>query len=152
MIRHAGERRLLERQVTLTAGERIALARIAPRAVLRALIGVSDNRVIAALIDNPRCTEMEVVQIVGCNSHGGCVIAVLRHPMWGTRPTVRSAAVESRALPVPMVLGLAVTLPSHQLAAIVASGTVHGDVRAHLVALLDGRNRGASVTPPPTAA
>lgn len=145
-IRYAGERRLLQCQATLTAGERIALARIAPRAVLQALTEDPDDRVITAAIENPRCTEMETAQIVGCNRHCACISAVLRHPVWGTRPTVRNAAVQSPRIPVPMVLGLAATMTSYELQAILASGAVRDEVRLHLAALLDGRNRGAHTT------
>ncbi len=143
-VRRQAERRLLDRLPQMTAGERTALARLAPRAVLAGLLDVGDVPCVQALLDNPQFTENEAVRLVRTNRKGECVLAAVRHPRWGKCIAVLRAAVRCRNLPVGVLLGLVVTLPSAELEQLARSSEVPTSVRTAATTLLRRREGGAT--------
>ena len=141
-VRRQSERKLLERVASLTLGERTALARIAPRAVMAPLLAGGDPRCVAALLDNPQFTETEALRLLASNPDPACALVLLRHPVWGRRPEVAGAAVRAGAVPLGVALGLLPTLPITQLQALAASRTVPTAVRDAAAALAEERRRG----------
>jgi len=138
-IRRQAERKVVERLPQLTLGERRALARLAPGLVRTALLRDPDPRCIAALLENPKLTEGDVVRLVTVNESPECLALVLRHPRWGTTSAVRNAVLRSARLPRATVLGLLATLSMPELARVADSSDVPGDVRRYAVALLGHR-------------
>jgi hypothetical protein len=141
-VRRQSERKLLERIASLTLGERTALARVAPRAVMAPLLAGGDPRCVAALLDNPQFTETEALRLLAANPDPACALVVLRHPTWGRRPEVAGAAVRAGAVPLGVALGVLPTLPIAQLQALAASPTAPAALRDAARALADDRRRG----------
>ncbi len=145
-VRRQAERRLLDRLPQMTAGERTALARRAPRAVLAGLLDTEDAPCVQALLDNPQLTENEAVRLVRTNRKAQCVLAAVRHPRWGSNRAVLRAAVRSRHLPVGVVLGLVASLPATELEQLARSGDAPTAARVAATTLLRRREGGEGNT------
>lgn len=141
-IRRQAERKLVERLPHMAAGERVALARRAPRRVTAAMLREGEERCVQALLDNPCFTEDDAVRLVASNGHAPCVVAVLRHVRWGRQPAVVSAALRAPAVPLGVALGLAATLPVRELERILAVGEVSEILRDKVRVLLHRRGEG----------
>ena len=118
-VRVMADQLLAEKIPDLTIGERIALARAASRAVLRALRLDPDPRVIEALLRNVRCTEEDVVFMsASTDSHPMALAMIARSAKWRSRPVVRENLVKNRRLALPFALGLMTELGRGELSAV----------------------------------
>ncbi len=143
-IRAQAERKLADRLGSMMLGERINLARMASRGVVRAMLADPEARCIEALIGNPHFTEDEAIRLLHANPNPECVMALLRHPTWGRRREVVRAAVRSPRLPLGQLLGLAATLGTAELANLVGSGDLPAALREVLAELLSSRPAAAT--------
>jgi hypothetical protein len=139
-VRTQCEQKVIERLPSLTVGERTALARVAPRKVIGALIGNRDPRCVAALLNNPQFTEPDAFRLVVSNRSAECLLVLLRHPVWGRRAEVVRAAVRSKALPAGVAIGLLPVLPLPELAGLANAADLNPAVRAAAASLV-GRRR-----------
>jgi hypothetical protein len=144
-IRAQAERKLVDRLASMTLGERINLARMATRGVVRGMLADAEARCIEALLDNPHFTEDEALRLLHANHNPACLLALLRHPTWGRRREVVRAAVRSPRLPLGQLLGLAAALPDAELAGLLAGGDAPEALREALSGLLEAR-RAASAS------
>jgi hypothetical protein len=138
-VRRQAEKKLAERVAQMTLGERLALARVAPRSVVGALLHEGDARCIAALLDNAKITESDAARIVSENGGPGCAMAVLRHARWGGSRLVRAAALRSPHVPLVLAMGLLATLTAGELALIAGAHDVPAQVRDAARNLFDRR-------------
>lgn len=113
-VRRLAERRLCERVAEMSVGERVALARRAPRALFALLIVDETPRTIGALLDNPLFCEADAVRLVNLNPRLECVRVALGHSRWGRHPAVVHAALRLKNLPLALAASLAVTLSEPQ--------------------------------------
>ncbi|HVN31424.1 MAG TPA: hypothetical protein VMT45_05520 [Thermoanaerobaculaceae bacterium] len=139
-IRKQSERKLIERIVNLTLGERTALARQAPRALIAILLTDEQPVCVEALLSNPQFTEMEALRLLNSNRNPKCVLVLLRHPVWGRRPEVLRSAVRSRIVPLGVALGLLALLPETELVGLATSAEVDGRLRDAANRLLSQRH------------
>lgn len=99
-MRVRAEHVLLEKIGELTPGQRIALARVAPRAVVKMLVGSSDAKVIDALLGNPRLVEEDAATIARNADASPSVLAtVARSDRWGRLYQVRMALAQNPNCP-----------------------------------------------------
>lgn len=138
-IKAQAERKLGERLASMTLGERISLARVASRGVVRALLTDPDVACIEALLGNPRFTEEEALRLLVANPSPACLAALLRHETWGRRRAVVRAAVRSPRLPLGLLAGLAATLRDTEIADLLRGGEVPDALRDALAELLLAR-------------
>jgi hypothetical protein len=138
-IRKQAERKLVERIVNLTLGERTALARQATRGLIGILLTDEQPLCVEALLSNPQFTETEALRLLNTNRKPGCVLVLLRHPVWGRRPEVLRAAVRSRSVPLGVALGLLALLPEPEIAGLADSAEVDGQLRDAANRLLQQR-------------
>jgi hypothetical protein len=99
-VRRFIEELLLKCLGTLTAGERLTLARRASARVAAALLRDSDARVMQAALQNPRVTEAALIRAL----NGGdqpLVHAVCRHQNWSLRKDVQIALLRNPFTPGP---------------------------------------------------
>lgn len=139
-VRTQCEQKVIERMPSLTLGERTALARVAPRRVIGALIGNRDPRCVEALLGNPQFTEPDAFRLVVSNRSAECLLVLLRHPVWGRPTEVVRAAVRSKALPTGVAIGLLPVLPLPELAGLANAADLNPAVRAAAASLV-GRRR-----------
>ncbi|HPC83905.1 MAG TPA: hypothetical protein P5234_10865 [Thermoanaerobaculaceae bacterium] len=138
-IRAQAERKLGERLASMALGERISLARVASRGVVRALLGDPEVACIEALLGNPRFTEDEALRVLVVNPNPDCLAALLRHEVWGRRRAVVRAAVRSPRLPLGLLAGLAATLSDAELADLLRGGEAPDALADALAELLLAR-------------
>jgi len=140
MVRKMTERRLLLKLPKLTLGEKIGLARRTHRALYGPLIACEDGQVIVALLENPRLTESDVVDLLNnSNPHPIVFSAVLRSPRWAPRRGVRVAMARNRSTPLPVALSAVAELGPGELRALAKDPGLSNDVRNGVLGLLNKR-------------
>lgn len=112
LIRRQAERKLILQVPSLTRGEKVAVARRAHRALLPALIACKDDRILEALLDNPRMVETDLVVLITTGEPpADFLTAVARHHRWSRCYRVRLSIVAAPGSPLPLALSILVQLP-----------------------------------------
>lgn len=105
VVRRFAEHRLVERLPTLAVGEKVAIARSASPHVLQVLRHDPTPRVIAALLDNPRLVEADLLPLASGEKAQTPVLGViLAHRKWGNRYPVKVAVVKNPRAPLQQAL------------------------------------------------
>ena len=141
VIRRQSERILQVRVEDLALGEKITLARRAPRAVISSLIRSDDGRLLRAVLGNLTLIEQDAVNIAGAGKTDGEVLAHLAgHPRWGVRRAVRQALIRNPRTPVPVALRLIGGLPRRDLQELIRDAGIPKIVRVGAERRLEGRD------------
>jgi hypothetical protein len=136
LVRRQAERKLILLVPSMSLGEKIAVARRAHRALFPALISVGDEKILTALLDNPRIVENDLVVIVNTGHPPvDFITAVARHHRWGKTYGVRRAIVQSPDTPLPLALSILVQLPKSDQRAIADRRGVPERVKSAAAAL-----------------
>lgn len=132
------EGRLAENpHMDLSAGERTARARSSDRMALDRLMHDRDPRIIAALLDNPRIVERDVVRIAAMRPTLPEILErVAAHPRWSARYRVRKALAFNPHAPLALARQLLPTLLKQDLLELRGSRVLGPDLQAELRALL----------------
>src|SRR5262245_11745928 len=94
-LRARAEQLLSERIEEMTSGEKVTLARLASRVLIRSLRDSYDARVIAALLSNPRTIEEDALRIARSEASPASALAALsRSDRWAERHAVRLALAQ----------------------------------------------------------
>ncbi len=119
-VRTAAERYLRDRLPELELGERVTLARTATAGLVPGLIGDKNSRVVAALLNNPRLREVQVLQIAEDPRSTAEILRVLADSeRWASRPAVRTAVIKNKRTPVHTALQALAALPPSVVAKLV---------------------------------
>jgi len=102
-------------------GVRRSLARRSDIGMIERLLGDPDPAVVANLLNNPRVTEVEVVQMAArWPVREEVLAAIARHPRWGVRRRVRVALAHNPGTPTGITLALLHLLLDQELREIAA--------------------------------
>ena len=143
VIRRHAERKLFAELVSMALGEKIALARRAHRELFRPLTAAGDIQVLAALLNNPRVVENDILVILNTVDFPPEFPGELaRHPRWGTYRRIRRAIVESESTPLPVALSVLVQLPASDLRQVTERRELPPDIRDAALSLLERDARG----------
>jgi len=105
VVRRAAEQRLIERLPALAIGEKVTIARSASPHVVQVMRLDPTPRVIAALLDNPRLVEGDLLPLAsGERAHPPVLAVLLGHRKWGNCYTVRLAVVRNPRAPLALAL------------------------------------------------
>ena len=105
VVRRFADQRLIDRLPGLAVGEKATIARSASPHVLHVLRHDPTPRVIAALLDNPRLVEGDLLPLASGEAAPTPVLAViLGHRKWGSRYPVRLAVVRNPRAPLQLAL------------------------------------------------
>jgi hypothetical protein len=105
VVRRAAEQRLVERLPGMAVGEKVTIARSAPPHVVQALRHDPTPRVIAALLDNPRLMEGDLLPLASGEKANPPVLSVLLgHRKWGHCYPIRLAVVRNPRAPLALAL------------------------------------------------
>lgn len=119
VVRRAADQRLLDRLPGLAVGEKVAIARRASPRVLQALRHDPTLQVVAAVLENPRLVEADLIGLVAAETARPQVLElVLGHRKWGSRYPVRVAAVRNPRTPLPAALAALPRLKKSDLRAV----------------------------------
>jgi hypothetical protein len=109
-VRTAANRRILESMPRLSVGEKVALARLADRPLFGVLLETKEVRVFAALLQNPRLTEDDLVAwITVGDSWTEALGALCAEPRWSCLPQVRGALLANPRTPRAAAIALLAT-------------------------------------------
>jgi hypothetical protein len=123
--RKLAEKRLSLRVERLTLGERVALARVAPRAVLGDLARLRELAVFGALLSNPRTTGDDLMEILQDEELPPDVLRLIaEHHQWGGLVPIRVVLVTHRSTPVHTALTVLADLPRKQVRTLLDQGAL----------------------------
>jgi len=106
-VRASCVQQLLEKLPRLALGEKIALARLADRPVLPALLVEKEPRVLEAVLANPRLVEDDLVAWITTRNPLPERLGMLAgDPRWSQRRQVREALLRNPSTPRPAALAL----------------------------------------------
>ncbi|MEO6327109.1 MAG: hypothetical protein ABIT01_18085 [Thermoanaerobaculia bacterium] len=106
-VRRAADQNLLVKLPGLSLGEKIALARLADRELIPALLTEIDPAVFAAVLTNPRLTsELLLAWLVRAAPDPAQLTRLSREPRWRSHPEVRGALFRNQRTPRSAALGL----------------------------------------------
>ena len=107
-IKRAAEDQIIVRAESLSAGEKISLAKRASGRVAAVLLQEDDERVISPALDNAQLTEALVVQVLmKARAPGTLFRLVSGHRKWATGREVQISLLRSEKTPLEQAKGLA---------------------------------------------
>lgn len=137
VVRRAADQRLVERLPALAVGEKIAIARAASRPVLQALRHDPTPSVVAALLDNPRLTEPDLVPLLASDTaRPQAIEVVLGHRKWGHRYALRATALRNPQTPLTLALRHLPLLKKPDLRAVAGDARLQPALRRRAQTLL----------------
>jgi hypothetical protein len=139
-LRRVAEMILAIRLQEMALGEKIALARIAPRGVMGVLRREQHPMVIRALLQNPRLVEEDALAIASTAGTPGPVLqALAEDSRFASRPAVRRAIVQNRETPLSTSLRIVQTLSTRALKELTHAPHVPQLVRVAAIRLVEAR-------------
>lgn len=142
-VRHAANRRILEKLPRLTLGEKVALARLADRPLVGALLDDGDVDVLAALLANPRLVEEDLsAWLLVRRPREAQLEELARSARWLERTAVRAALLLSPRTPRALALSLLSGSERPVLERLAADPSADALIAACARALLEGRGSG----------
>lgn len=137
LVRRQAERKLILQVPSMALGEKIAVARRAHRALFPALIAVRDDKILTALLDNPRVVQNDLVVLLNTGRPSvEFITSVARHHRWSKSYLVRFAIVVCTTSPLPLALSVLVQLPRKDQLSIAKRTDVSERLRSAAEALL----------------
>lgn len=132
-LRRVADELLVGRLVSITLGERIALARRSSGLVASALLLDRESRVWQTALENPRLAEGGVVKaLLRASTRPTFVKAVCHHVRWSLRPEIRMALLQNEYTPLGRALEFARPLPPAQLRDVLHSSRMPEKIKAYL--------------------
>jgi hypothetical protein len=137
-VRRAADLALMDRLPGMAVGERISIARVASGAVVSRLLHDPTTKVVEAVLENPRLTEGQVVQLAASETALPAILAlVATHRRWAPSYTVRVTLARNPRTPAAIALPLLASLRKGDLRAVANEPRIAQPVR-HRARLLLG--------------
>jgi len=134
------EEQLIARVATISAGERLALAKRGSTSVAAALLLDPEMRVIEAALDNPYMTEAWIVKaIMDGDAPQSLIDAVCRDAKWSLRLEIRAALLRNDKTPLARAVAFAEQMSSMTLRAILLNSRLPQNVKDYLHKILEQR-------------
>jgi hypothetical protein len=148
-VRRMAERRLMICMEEMAQGERISLARMAGRGVIAPLCEDDSPRVVAALLQNPRMLENDVLKIVSRRAAPGPVLrTVANSERFGRRREVQKGIARHPNTPSPVALRILQQLGEADLREVLRAPRLAKLIEVAASRLLDGGPSHAGRRPP----
>jgi hypothetical protein len=136
-LRMAVEEGLIARLESISAGERLSLAKRGSTRIAAALLLDAEARVTRAALDNPHMTEIWIVKaLLDAGSPQHLVDATCRHAKWSLRRDVRVALLRNDKTPLARAISIANALPSMVLREVLANSRLAANVKDYLTRIL----------------
>lgn len=129
-VRHLAEGVLSQRLPAMAVGEKVALARLAGGQILKTLRMEKDARITAALLENSRVVEEDVLFIINQGRTPAPVLeSIARDPKWSCRREVRVALLRNASTPLSAVIPFIAQLGPNDLRVLATDAKVPPAVR-----------------------
>ncbi len=132
---------IVNRLESISAGERLALARQGSARVAAALLLDVDLRVVEAGLNNPRMTEAWTVKTVARQDASLLLLDVVaRHPKWSARREVQIALLRNANTPFGRLLQIASLLSARALDEVLKTSKFTPEVHNYLIRMLEAKS------------
>lgn len=146
-VRRMAEVNLRDRMQEISLGERISLARMAPREVIKVLRHDRNERILGALLDNPRTTEDDLLVLANSARTPPNILSLLAHSQrWASRQQLRLALARNPRLPVKSALPLLKGMVERDLLGLLELPTSPTPIRAAAARLVRLRRQTGQAT------
>ena len=143
VIRRHCEKKLVSLLLSMSLGEKVALARRVHRPLVKNLIASADGQVLTALLDNQRICEEDVLLMINtAPAPAEFYSDVARHSRWGQCYGVRRALATCPNAPLPVALSALVQLRTRDISATASRPDVPDLVRSAARALKEKEDKG----------
>jgi len=133
-VKVAADQMLIARLKTITIGERLSLARRASGRVAGALLLDSETRIMRTALENPRLTEVFVIQaVLRPQASAAFIQAVAQHSKWSYRREIRIALLRTEYLSLARALEFSRGLPPPFLREVLQSSRLPARIRDQLL-------------------
>jgi len=137
---------LISRLESISAGERIALAKRGSTRIAAALLNDAERRIVEAALNNPYLTEMFVGKaLLKEESSQDLVDAVCHHSKWSLRREVRAALLRNGKTPMARAVAIAQGMSSMALRDVLRTSRLPQNVKAYLERMLEERPKATKV-------
>jgi hypothetical protein len=131
---------LISRLESISAGERLALAKRGSSGIAAALLHDPEARIIEAALNSAYMTEMHVVKaLMKQESPQQLIDAVCHHPKWNLRREVRAALLRNEKTPLARAVALAESMSSMALREVLRTSRLPRNVKSYLERMLEER-------------
>lgn len=138
-IRRSAETRIREKMDDLTLGEKMTLARTAPRALIPLVKQVQEHEIFAALLQNAKLTEEDLIQTINDEMTPPSILRIVgSDSRWSSRYYIRLALVRNPHTPLPLALSFVSKLRKPDLQLVATSSASSELVRRAAQRILSG--------------
>ncbi len=147
-IKRAAEEVLLAKLGTISAGERLTLARRASGRIAAALLFDKEPRMVQAALENPRLTEASIAKALnGTKASSALVEGVCQHPRWSVVREIRIALLRNDKIPLGRALEFARSLPAPILREILHNSHLPERTKSYLLCHLNRASEASRRSP-----
>lgn len=141
-VKMAVDEIIVTRLESISAGERLTLARRASRGVAAALLLDADERIVDATLASPFMTEALIVKaLLREEAPEHFVVMASKHTKWSLRKDVQVALLRNDKTPLARVLAFAQSLPTQTLRDTLSHTRLSANVKMYLLEELDLREK-----------
>jgi hypothetical protein len=142
-LKIAADELLVTRLPSVTAGERLSLARQGSGRIAAQLLLDSDPRTMEAALDNSRLTEALLIRSLAMGaSHKTLAEAVCRHARWSLQREVRAALLRHPATPVSYAIAFTGSFTVRSLEDILERSDMPDNLKFYLMRIAERRRAG----------
>jgi hypothetical protein len=132
-LKRRADEQLIARLTSITLGERLTLARRGSQSVAAALLLDKESRVLHTALENPRLTELAVINgVIRPTATSAFVETVCHHPKWSVRREIRMALLRSQHTPLARALEFARSIPPPLLRDILHASRLPEKIKIYL--------------------
>lgn len=141
-IKRVSEEQIISRLETVSAGERLTLAKQGSNRVAEALLCDPEARIVEAALLNSRMTEASIVVALDREeAPPHFVEQVCRHPKWSVRRDVQLALLRSDKTPLGRVLAFVKGFSTHTIKDVLKHSRLSASVKMYLMEELAEREK-----------
>jgi hypothetical protein len=130
---------IVSRLESISAGERMTLAKQGSRALASVLLSDAEPRISEAALDSPRLAEGDVVKaLMQDDAPQHLIVATARHTKWRTRNEVQAAILKHPQCPLACAVEIADYAPESVLRSVLANSRLADEVKNYVAARLNG--------------
>jgi hypothetical protein len=139
-VKLSAEQALISRFGTISAGEKLTLAKRASAQVAAGLLNDPDKRIVEAALHNPFLTEIWVCKAL-LRSEPSQILAhhVCRHPKWAVRKDVRVALLRNEFTPLAHAISISQSFPQDALKEILQQSDQPANIKTYLLEIAEKR-------------
>jgi hypothetical protein len=142
-LKMAADELLVTRLPSLTAGERLSLARQGSGRIAAQLLLDSDARTMEAALDNSRLTETLLIRSLGRSSSTRALAeSTCRHPRWSLQREVRAALLRHPGTPIAYAIGFTESFTVRNLEDILERSELPDNMKFYLMRIAERRRSG----------